>query len=103
MPLEHWAGDTGMNRKLGTGTVCFAPGEWVATAGGQVIAHGFDFYQVAQEACGRADDIAFERIPFQPARPDPAVSLPASPGARQIAQSADGAPHRAAPPRPLLR
>ncbi len=92
-----------MNRKLGTGTVCFAPGEWVATAGGQVIAHGFDFYQVAQEACGRADDIAFERIPFQPARPDPAVSLPASPGARQIAQSADGAPHRAAPPRPLLR
>jgi len=39
------------------------PCEWVATAGGQVVAHGFDFAQVAQEACGKASDIAFEHIP----------------------------------------
>ena len=39
------------------------PGEWVATANGQVIAHGPDFARVAQEACGKARDIAFEQVP----------------------------------------
>jgi len=51
------------------------PGEWVATAHGRVIAHGPDFAQVAQEACGKARDIAFEHIPdpgaplWRPVRP----------------------------------
>ena len=39
------------------------PGEWVATAQGQVIAHGRDFGEVAHEACRKARDISFEHIP----------------------------------------
>ncbi|MFP4058165.1 MAG: hypothetical protein ACLF0G_14960 [Candidatus Brocadiia bacterium] len=44
-------------------------GQWVATSKGQVVAHGFDFRQVAIEACQVAQDIVFERVP------DPAAAL----------------------------
>jgi len=39
------------------------PGEWVALAHGEVVAHGLDLHEVAQEACLKASDIAFERVP----------------------------------------
>ena len=39
------------------------PGEWVATSQGRIVAHGRDFCQVAQDACRKARDIVFERIP----------------------------------------
>jgi len=38
-------------------------GEWVAVSQGHVIAHGRDFHKVAQEACGKAQDISFDRVP----------------------------------------
>jgi hypothetical protein len=41
------------------------PGEWIATAqGGEVVAHGFDLQEVAQEACRKTHDISFERVPL---------------------------------------
>ena len=45
------------------------PGQWVAMSRGQIIAHGFNFSEVADEACKKAADISFERVP------DPTVPL----------------------------
>lgn len=63
-------------------------GEWVATSRGVVIAHGRDFREVAQEACRKACDIAFEHIP------DPAALRwrPARPGAPPAPRAARGHP-----------
>jgi ABC-type cobalamin/Fe3+-siderophores transport system ATPase subunit len=38
-------------------------GEWIAISQGQVVAHGLCFEQVAKEACKKALDISFQRIP----------------------------------------
>lgn len=43
--------------------VLLYPGEWVAVSGGQVIAHGPDFFEVAREACMKADDVSIDRAP----------------------------------------
>jgi hypothetical protein len=64
----------------------FEPGEWVARADGRVIAHGFDFYEVATDACTQADDIAFERIPF--AAPRRAALAPPAPSLLPAARTA---------------
>ena len=93
------------DRAQGPGTL--EPGEWVATAGGRVIAHGHDFHEVAQDACQRADDIAFERIPSHQhdaeADCNPLVVIPAFPTGRRAQRAADAAPRIAAHPQQLLR
>ena len=93
------------DRAQGPGTL--EPGEWVATAGGRVIAHGHDFHEVAQDACQRADDIAFERISSHQhdaeADCNPLVVIPAFPTGRRAQRAADAAPRIAAHPQQLLR
>jgi hypothetical protein len=42
---------------------CCFPGQWVAISHGKIIAHGSDFSEVADEACKKAADITFERVP----------------------------------------
>lgn len=78
------------------------PGEWVAVAEGRVVAHGFDFREVAEDACRQADDIAFDRMPLHPPAPEhpPQLVVPAFPTPRRAAAAA---PRRAAPLPPLLR
>jgi len=90
-----------------TQTACaLEPGEWVATAGGRVIAHGFDFHQVAEDACCQADDIVFEQAPSQPPdlRPvaNPTLVVQAFPTGPRARRGADAMPRRATPPLPLL-
>ena len=93
------------DRAQGLGTL--EPGEWVATAGGRVIAHGHDFREVAEDACQQADDIAFERIPSDPhdaeADRDPMLVIPAFPTGPRALRAADAAPRIAAHPQQLPR
>lgn len=88
----------------------YEPGEWLAIAEERVIAHGFDFHDVADEACTQADDIAFERVPPDLAPSPPPESLrcpssftPAFPVGRRARGIADATPHRAEDPLPSLR
>ena len=86
------------------GLAAAQPGEWIATARGRIIAHGFDFQRVADEACRQADDIAFDRIPFRaPATRHgggPPLLIPAFPARRRARRPADALPRRAAAPLP---
>ncbi|MFW6108558.1 MAG: DUF5678 domain-containing protein [bacterium] len=81
------------------------PGEWVAVADGRVVAHGFDFREVAEDACRQADDIAFDRVPpHSPAGERTAsceLAVPAFPTRHRRAAGAP--PRKAAPLPPLLR
>ena len=88
------------------GHAALRPGEWAAVAGDRVIAHGHDLHEVAQEACRKASDIEFQRVPDPQAptwQPDPALDDAIGltlPQVRRFASHADEPPRRATPPPP---
>lgn len=54
-----------------TDELYFFPGEWVALWRGRVVAHGYDFAEVAVEACRKAPDAVMAQLPDLPAwRPE---------------------------------
>jgi len=85
------------------------PGEWTAIANGRVIAHGYSFREVAEQACDAANDVILKRAadPNAPLwKPDPELdeklTIPLPP-VRSLLSHADVEPRRAAPPPPPLR
>lgn len=91
------------------GCAALRPGEWAAVADGRVIAHGLDLREVAQEACRKASDIAFERVPASHAPtcpPDPSFDealARALPRVRSFFSRVGAPPRREAPPLPWRR